>query len=255
LRIKDASVVVTGGASGLGRAAAQALCELGGSVTVVDLAASDGANAAADLPSRAQFVPTDVTDEDAVAHAIDRATEFGPIRAIIHAAGRGGSLRVVNRDGSPGELATFQSIQDVNVTGTFNVLRYGAAAMSRNEVTDDDGRGVVVLTASVAAYEGQIGQIAYAASKGAVVGMTLTAARDLSSKAIRVCAIAPGIINTPMLKNVSAAVQERLSETVPYPHRPGFPEEYGQLATLIITNPYLNGETIRLDGAMRLGYR
>jgi NAD(P)-dependent dehydrogenase (short-subunit alcohol dehydrogenase family) len=255
MKIVDSSVVVTGGASGLGLATVRALSDLGASITILDLASSDGVAVAKSLPGPAQFVATDVTDASAVASAFSRAVAIAPVRAVVHAAGRGGSVRLLDREGRPADAELFRTIQEVNVTGTFNVLQHAAAAMAVNEESSDDGRGVIVLTASVAAYEGQVGQIGYAASKAAVVGMTLTAARDLGSRAIRVCAIAPGVVDTPMYRNVPVPVQERLAESVPYPRRAGMPEEYAHLAAAVIANPYLNGETIRLDGALRLGYK
>ena len=198
-----ASVLVTGGASGLGWASAQRLAKRGARVVIVDLPSSAGAARAAELGGEAVFAPADVTDSEAVAAAV--ATAKSPLRAVVHCAGRGGTVRVLNKDGSPGPLELFETVLRVNVIGTYNVLRFAAAAMARNEPADGD-RGVFVLTASIAAWEGQIGQLPYAASKAGIVGMTLHAARDLAQRAIRVCTIAPGVFDTP-----GAIVQTRIA--------------------------------------------
>ncbi|MFQ6686582.1 SDR family NAD(P)-dependent oxidoreductase, partial [Bordetella pertussis] len=180
---------------------------------------------------------------------------LGPLRALVHCAGRGGPVRLLDKEGNPGPMDTYADIVRVNLLGTFNTLRLVAARMARNPLTPEGERGVCVLTASVAAYEGQIGQIGYASSKAGVVGMTIVAARDLASKAIRVCTIAPGIFDTPMLARVSAEARKTLAASVPHPARLGSPDEYAQLAQHIIGNPMLNGETIRLDGALRMAPR
>ena len=187
--------------------------------------------------------------------ACDVAESFGPLRVLVHCAGRGGPVRLVDKDGSPGSLETYENIVRINLVGTFNTLRLAATRMARNEHTAEGERGVCVLTASVAAYEGQIGQIGYASSKAGVVGLTIVAARDLASKAIRVCTIAPGIFDTPMLARVSEAARLSLGASVPHPSRLGTPDEYAQLALHIVSNPMLNGETIRLDGALRMAPR
>jgi NAD(P)-dependent dehydrogenase (short-subunit alcohol dehydrogenase family) len=243
------SALVTGAASGLGRATAQALAARGVPVVLVDLPSSAGAQVADELG--AHFSPADVTDPAAVETALDRAAELGPIRALVHCAGRGATVRVVERDGSPGSLETFRSIIEVNLIGTFNVLRLAAARMVANEPVDGE-RGVCVLTASVAAWEGQIGQIPYASAKSGVVGMTLVAARDLARNLVRVSTIAPGIFDTPILDRLSPEIKESLGRSVPHPARLGHPDEYASLALQIIDNPMLNGETIRLDGAVRM---
>ena len=246
--------MVTGGASGLGRATAERLIGAGAWVVIADLATSGGAAVAAQLGTRARFVAADVTDEAQVKEALDSASRLAPFRAAVHCAGRGGPVRVIDKNGDPGSLEMFETVIRTNLTGSFNVLRLAARQMI--EVDEVDGeRGVVILTASVAAYEGQIGQIPYASSKAGVVGMTLVAARDLASRKIRVCTIAPGTFDTPILQKVPADIRESLAKAVPHPSRLGRPPEFAMLATHIIENPMLNGETIRLDGAMRMSPR
>jgi NAD(P)-dependent dehydrogenase (short-subunit alcohol dehydrogenase family) len=195
-----------------------------------------------------------VTSEDEVGSALDAAEEFSPLRAVLHCAGRGGALRLVDRDGAPGSLEHFREVVEVNLIGSFNVLRLAAARMAASEPVDGE-RGVCVMTASVAAYEGQIGQIPYSASKAGIVGMTLVAARDLAGKLIRVCTIAPGTFDTPLLARLSEEVRASLAKTVPHPRRLGNPDEFGALAVHIVENAMLNGETIRLDGAIRMAPR
>jgi NAD(P)-dependent dehydrogenase (short-subunit alcohol dehydrogenase family) len=243
--------LVTGGASGLGRATAEHLISAGACVVIADLATSGGAAVAAQLGPRARFVAADVTDEAQVKEALDSASQLAPLRATVHCAGRGGPLRLVDKNGNPGSLELFETIVRTNLTGSFNVLRLAAAEMIKVDEVDGE-RGVVVLTASVAAYEGQIGQIPYASSKAGVVGMTLVAARDLASRKIRVCTIAPGTFDTPILQRVPADIRESLAKSVPHPARLGRPPEFAMLAAHIIENPMLNGETIRLDGAIRM---
>jgi NAD(P)-dependent dehydrogenase (short-subunit alcohol dehydrogenase family) len=246
--------LVTGGASGLGRATAEHLISAGACVVIADLATSGGAAVAAQLGPRARFVAADVTDEAQVKEALDSASQLAPLRATVHCAGRGGPLRLVDKNGNPGSLELFETIVRTNLTGSFNVLRLAAAEMIKVDEVDGE-RGVVVLTASVAAYEGQIGQIPYASSKAGVVGMTLVAARDLASRKIRVCTIAPGTFDTPILQRVPADIRESLAKSVPHPARLGRPPEFAMLAAHIIENPMLNGETIRLDGAIRMSPR
>ena len=245
------SALVTGGASGLGLATARRLTDRGIATVIVDLPSSPGADRARELGGHAVFAPADVTDSDAMTAAVQVAAERGPIRAVVHCAGRGGTVRVVGRDGQPGPLELFETILRVNVIGTWNVLRLAASNMARNEPADGE-RGVIVLTASVAAWEGQIGQIPYAASKGGIVAMTLVAARDLASKLIRVCTIAPGVFDTPILGRFSDEIKGRLAAAVPHPARLGLPDEFAMLALHILENPMLNGETIRIDGAVRM---
>ncbi|GAA5080887.1 NAD(P)-dependent dehydrogenase (short-subunit alcohol dehydrogenase family) [Thermocatellispora tengchongensis] len=250
--VNGASVLVTGGASGLGAATAERLAGLGAHVVILDLPESPGEAVAGKLGAR--FAPADVTDPAGVEAALDLAERAAPLRALVHCAGRGGPVRLVDRDGNPGSLETYERIVRVNLIGTFNVLRLAAARMARNEEVEGE-RGVCVLTASVAAWEGQIGQIPYASAKAGVVGMTLVAARDLASKKIRVTTIAPGLFDTPILARLPEEVRESLGRSVPHPNRLGAPEEYAALAQQIIENRMLNGETIRLDGALRMAPR
>ena len=249
--LREASVVVTGGASGLALATARRLVGEGIRVTIIDLPSSAGAEVAKQLGPLASFAAADVTEPDAVAAALDKAEGTGPIRALVHCAGRGGTVRLIDKDGSPGDLELFKTIVAINLIGTFDVLRQVAARMARYEPVSGE-RGVCILTASVAAWEGQIGQIPYASSKAGIVGMTLVAARDLASRLIRVTTIAPGIFDTPILARFSDEIRERLASQVPHPSRLGRPEEFASLAMEIIRNPMLNGETIRLDGAIRM---
>lgn len=251
MKLDNASAVVTGGASGLALASARQLVERGVAVTIIDLPTSPGEQVASELGPLATFAPADVTDSSAIEAALDVAEQSAPIRALIHCAGRGGTVRVLNKDGGPGDLETFEAIIRLNLTGTFDVLRQVASRMVRYEPVEGE-RGVCVLTSSVAAWEGQIGQIAYASSKAGIVGMTLVAARDLAAKQIRVSTIAPGIFDTPILSRFSDEIRAGLAAQIPHPARLGRPEEFASLALHIIDNPMLNGETIRLDGAVRM---
>jgi len=243
--------LVTGGASGLGRATAERLICAGAFVVIADLPTSGGQAVAAQLGERARFVPADVTNDSQVREAIASASRLAPFRATVHCAGRGGSVRLVDKDGNPGSLEVFETVIRTNLIGSFNVLRLAAAEMIKLDDVDGE-RGVMVLTASVAAYEGQIGQIPYASSKAGVVGMTLVAARDLAGRKIRVCTIAPGTFDTPILHRVPPDIVESLAKATPHPARLGRPPEFAMLAAHIIENPMLNGETIRLDGAIRM---
>jgi NAD(P)-dependent dehydrogenase (short-subunit alcohol dehydrogenase family) len=254
MQLSGLTTAVTGGASGLGLATAQRLVAAGGQVTIVDLPSSAGEQVAADLGDAARFVAADVTDSEQFAAALDAAGERGPLRGLVHCAGAGRRLRVLDKDGEPGSLEDFEWVMKLNVTGSFNALRLGAARMARNEAEDGE-RGAIVLTASVAAFEGQIGQLPYTASKAAIVGMTLNAARDLASKAIRVCTIAPGIMDTPLLARLRDDVRASLEASVPNPPRLGNTAEFALLAGQVLENGYLNGETIRLDGAIRMAPR
>jgi NAD(P)-dependent dehydrogenase (short-subunit alcohol dehydrogenase family) len=254
VKIDGISAVVTGGASGLGLATAKRFLAAGANVVIVDLPSSAGEEVAADLGDRVRFAAADVTSEDEVSSALDAAEEFGPLRAVLHCAGRGGALRVVDKDGNPGSLEHYRDVIEVNLIGSFNVLRLAAARMAACEPVDGE-RGVCVMTASVAAFEGQIGQIPYSASKAGIVGMTIVAARDLAGKLIRVCTIAPGTFDTPLLARFSDEVKASLAQTVPHPRRLGDPDEFGALAVHIVENAMLNGETIRLDGAIRMAPR
>ncbi|MGY4101856.1 SDR family NAD(P)-dependent oxidoreductase [Nocardia sp. R16R-3T] len=254
MNLQGVSAVVTGGASGLGRATAEDLVRRGAHVVIVDLETSNGALVAKELGENVTFAPADVRDPDAVGRALDTAQAQAPLRVLVHCAGRGGALRLVGRDGEPGSLDLYTEVVTINLIGTFNVLRLAAARMATNEPIDGE-RGVAVLTASVAAFEGQIGQVPYASAKAGIVGMTIVAARDLASKLIRVCTIAPGTFDTPILARLSEEVRSSLAATVPHPSRLGHPEEFARLALSIVDNPMLNGETIRLDGAIRMAPR
>ncbi|WP_028472383.1 SDR family NAD(P)-dependent oxidoreductase [Nocardioides alkalitolerans] len=254
MNLDNASALVTGGASGLGLATVTALVDRGVPTTIVDLPSSAGAEVAEKLGDLASFSPADVRDADAVDAALDVATSKAPLRALVHCAGRGGTVRLVNKDGSAGDYDLYKEIVDINLVGTFNVLRLAAARMAANEPVDGE-RGVCVLTASVAAWEGQIGQIPYASAKAGVVGMTLVAARDLSRAKIRVCSLAPGIFDTPILARFSDEIRDGLAAQVPHPARLGRPEEFASTALHVIDNAMLNGETIRLDGAIRMSPR
>jgi NAD(P)-dependent dehydrogenase (short-subunit alcohol dehydrogenase family) len=254
MKIDGITALVTGGASGLGLASAQRLAREGANVVIVDLPSSNGAAEAAALGGKSTFVPADVTNPDQVSEAIAAAEAIGELRALVHCAGIGNAVRLVNKDGSPGSLEEYTRVINVNLIGSFNVLRLAAASMAKNEVVDGE-RGACVLTASVAAFEGQIGQIAYSASKGGVVGMTIVAARDLARANIRVCTIAPGLMDTPLLGSLRDDIKASLAATVPNPPRLGMVEEFGDLAATIVRNGYLNGETIRLDGAIRMAPR
>ncbi len=252
--IAGISAVVTGGASGLGLATAKRLVTGGAHVVLLDLASSSGAAAAAELGGRTQFVPGDVRTAEGVDPALDAAEALGPLRAAVHCAGRGHAMRVLQRDGSPGSLEDYRAIIELNLVGSFNVLRLAAARMARTEEVDGE-RGAIVLTASVAAWEGQIGQIPYASSKAGIVGMTLVAARDLATKLVRVATIAPGIFDTPLLGRLPQEVRDSLAAMVPHPSRLGAPDEFGALAVHILENAMINGETIRLDGGIRMAPR
>ena len=251
--IRDKVAVVTGGASGLGRATAELIVAAGGKVALLDRNAELAEQVATELGASAAAYSADVTDADSVAAAIDGAVErFGAIHIDVNCAGIGTAGRTVGRDG-PLDLAAFNFVIQVNLVGTFNSLRLCAAHMQDNEPTGPDGeRGVIINTASVAAFDGQIGQAAYSASKGGVVGMTLPVARDLARNGIRVCTIAPGIFETPMVTGMPERVRVPLIEMVQFPNRLGTADEYALLARQIIENPYLNGETIRLDGGIRM---
>jgi NAD(P)-dependent dehydrogenase (short-subunit alcohol dehydrogenase family) len=245
--------VVTGGASGLGEATARRLVKDGFDVVILDLAGSRGAAVAADLGDRGAFAAADVTSEIEVEAALDVAEARGPIRVVVNCAGIGTPGRIIGRGGLL-PLDQFRRVIEVNLVGTFNVVRLAAERMRHNEPVDGE-RGVIVMTASVAAFEGQIGQVAYSASKGGVHAMTITAARDLADKQIRVNTVAPGIFRTPMLMSLPDEARASLGRQIPHPARLGEPSEYADMVSAIVGNPMLNGETIRLDGAIRLGPR
>jgi len=253
VQVSGITALVTGGASGLGLATVERLVAAGASAVVVDLPSSQGKAVAERLGSEVAFVPADVTDEEQVAEAVAAAQELGPLRAVVNCAGIGNAVRTVGRDG-PFPLDAFRRVVEVNLIGTFNVLRLGAQAISRTEPVEGE-RGVVVNTASVAAFDGQIGQAAYSASKGGIVGMTLPIARDLASLQVRVVTIAPGLFETPLLGQLPQEARDSLGAQVPHPSRLGRPAEYAALVQSIVENPMLNGETIRLDGAIRMAPR
>ncbi|GGC72931.1 SDR family NAD(P)-dependent oxidoreductase [Chelatococcus reniformis] len=254
MKIDGISAVVTGGASGLGRATAERLIAGGAKVVIADLPTSQGAETAKELGGAASFVPGDVTSESDMQAVFAAAEANGPLRAVVHCAGRGGALRILDKNGNPGALDHYEMVVRINLIGTFNVLRLAAAAMAKAEPLDEE-RGVVVNTASIAGYEGQIGQIPYASAKAGIIGMTLVAARDLASRGIRVNTIAPGIFDTPLLGRLAQPIRDALGASVPFPPRLGTADEYAKLALHIIENPMLNGETIRIDGALRMAPR
>jgi NAD(P)-dependent dehydrogenase (short-subunit alcohol dehydrogenase family) len=252
MQIDGTSALVVGGASGLGEATARLLCERGAIVTIADVNAEKGGALASELGI--SFVPCDVREEEQVQMAVDEAagtSQNGGLRIAICCAGTGWAQKVASSKG-PHPLLPFETILAINLIGTFNVLRLAAAAMIPTEPLEDGERGVCVNTASVAAFDGQVGQIAYSASKGGVVGMTLPAARDLSQYGIRVCTIAPGLFDTPLLGALPQEARDKLGAGVPFPPRLGAPAEYALLAAHIVENRMLNGETIRLDGALRM---
>ena len=251
MRLGESDVVlVTGGASGLGAATVRAVVAEGSSALIVDLPSSHGPELAAELGGRVRFAAADVRDEDQVQAAVAAAAQLGTLRVAVICAGVATPGRVIGKRGVL-PLETFRTVIDINLVGTFNVLRLAAAAMIENEPLDGD-RGVAIMTASVAAFDGQIGQAAYAASKGGIVGLTLSAARDLADKAIRVMTIAPGVMETPMMAGLPGETKSILEALVPHPPRLGRPEGYALLVSSIIKNPLLNGEVIRLDGALRM---
>jgi len=256
MEIRGSTALVTGGGSGLGEATAREIVARGGRVAILDLGRSQGAELAKSLGPAALFTEADVTDEAQVAAAVDRAVrELGALRAVVNCAGIGTPGRVVDKKGEPLALASFRKVIEVNLIGTFNVIRLAAARMLANEPNAGGERGAIVSTASIAAFDGQIGQAAYAASKGGVVGMTLSLARDLAGAGIRVCTIAPGLFGTPMLMGLPQAAREALAASIPFPPRLGDPAEYAALACHILENAMLNGEVIRLDGALRMAPR
>jgi NAD(P)-dependent dehydrogenase (short-subunit alcohol dehydrogenase family) len=250
MHIAGTVAVVTGGASGLGLATARTLHGAGASVVILDLPSSTGADAAKELGERAEFSPGDVTSEPDVAAALDTAAQLGTLRIAVNCAGIATAQRTVGKDG-PLPLDAFTRVVNVNLVGTFNVIRLAAERIIRAEPVDGE-RGVIVNTASVAAFDGQIGQAAYSAAKGGIVGMTLPIARDLAGRLIRVTTIAPGLFNTPLLAGLPAEAMAELGAQVPHPSRLGDPAEYAALVEHIVRNPMLNGETIRLDGAIRM---
>ncbi|MFJ4014649.1 SDR family NAD(P)-dependent oxidoreductase [Microbacterium sp. NPDC090014] len=250
MQIQGSSALITGGASGLGLATARTLAAAGAVVTILDLPSSAGAEIAADLGG--VFSGGDVTSAEDAAAAVAAAQAAAPLRIVVNCAGIAPPAKVLDREGNPAVLADFERIVRINLVGTFNVLSQASAVIAKNDATDTGDRGVIVNTASVAAFDGQIGQPAYSASKGGVHAMTLPVARELARYGIRVCAIAPGIMETPMLMGLPQAAQDSLGQQVPFPSRLGRPDEYASLVQQIVENGYLNGETIRLDGAIRM---
>jgi NAD(P)-dependent dehydrogenase (short-subunit alcohol dehydrogenase family) len=255
MQLEQAGVLVTGGASGLGAACARLFSQNGARVVIADLNPETGMALAGELGQSVRFVPTNVTDEASMQAAVEAAVEHaGHLHILINCAGIGAAERVLGKDG-PASLATFTRVIQVNLIGTFNAIRLAAAAMAINAPNAGGERGVIVNTASIAAFDGQIGQAAYSASKGGIVGMTLPIARDLARSGIRVMTIAPGIFDTPLLAGLPEPARVSLGQQVPFPPRLGQPPEYAALAKHIVENEMLNGEVIRLDGALRMPMR
>ncbi|MBK7413998.1 MAG: 3-hydroxyacyl-CoA dehydrogenase [Dechloromonas sp.] len=253
MQVKDKVFVVTGGGSGLGAATARALVEAGASVVLADLNREAGEKLAAELGAKARFIETDVVNEASAVNAIQTAISvFGGLQGLVNCAGVAPAEKVVGKEG-PHRLESFAKTININLVGTFNMIRLAAEAMQKGEPDAGGERGVIVNTASVAAFDGQLGQAAYAASKGGIVALTLPVARELARSGIRVVTIAPGIMETPMLLGMPAEVQESLGKMVPFPSRMGKPAEFAGLVRHIVENAYLNGEVIRLDGAIRMG--
>ena len=251
MQFKDNVVIVTGGASGLGGATSKLVVDGGGKVVIADVNAALGEKYAAELGANARFVKCDVTSEADGQAAVDAALGMGRLAGLVNCAGVGIAMKTVGKDGAH-PLALFSKVISINLIGSFNLIRLAAVAMSKNDPNEDGERGVIVNTASVAAFDGQIGQAAYSASKGGIVGMTLPIARDLSRDGIRVLTIAPGLFLTPMMQGLPPAAQDSLGKQVPFPPRLGRPSEYAALVGQIFANTMLNGETIRLDGAIRM---
>ncbi len=252
MNIDNCVAVVTGGASGLGEAVVRMIVSKGGKVAILDLNEKMGEQLASELGNRVIFKKTDVTGEDSVKGAINSAVKvFGKIDVAVNCAGVGDAQKVFGKKG-PHDLSIFNKVVQINLIGSFNVLRLAVEKMVNNEPNQSGERGVIINTSSGAAYEGQIGQAAYSASKGALISMTLPIARELASHGIRVMTVAPGLFETPMFLGVPESLRKALGEMVPFPNRMGYPSEFGQLVESIIENPMLNGSTIRLDGAMRM---
>jgi NAD(P)-dependent dehydrogenase (short-subunit alcohol dehydrogenase family) len=252
MKLQGAVALVTGGASGLGEATVRRLAAGGARVIIVDRDDKRGPALATELGERARFVKTDVTSADDVQAAVNAANELGGLRIAVSCAGVGWAARTINKEGQAHDLELFKTVVGINLVGTFNVARLAAAAMAKQPPLTDGERGVIVNTASVAAFDGQIGQAAYSASKGGVVGMTLPIARDLSAVGVRVMTIAPGTMDTPMLAQLPPEARQALAAGIPFPKRLGAPDDYAQLVQQIVENGYLNGEVIRLDGALRM---
>lgn len=257
MKIQGHAAIVTGGASGLGEATARELARLGAKVALLDVNLALAQQVAADIGAeRAIACACDITSSDSVAAALAQAeAAHGPARILMNIAGIGSAKRVVQKDGSAAPLEDFAKVITVNLIGSYNISRLFAAACAKLAPLDDGERGVMMFTASVAAFDGQVGQQAYSASKGGLVGMTLPMARDLAQHGIRVCTVAPGLFATPLMKQLPEPVQQSLAASIPFPSRLGKPEEFAQLACHIVTNSHLNGEVIRLDGALRMAPR
>jgi len=252
--VKESVALVTGGASGLGLAVVQKLLKAGAKVGVFDLPSPENEARVAELAPGAIFCPVDVSQEEAVKSGLAKLEGLGALRIAVNCAGIAFAIKTLQRERAH-DLASFQMTQQVNLIGTFNICRLAAERMAQNSPNSDGERGVLINTASIAAFEGQIGQIAYAASKGGIVAMTLPMARDLSKVGIRVMCIAPGIFDTPLLAKLPEPARQALAEQVPFPHRLGQSEEFAALALHIVANPMLNGEVIRLDGALRMSFK
>lgn len=261
MKIQDQTALVTGAASGLGEATARELARLGARVAVLDMNLARAEQVAADINAaygagRAVACECDITRTESLQAALERATQtLGPARILMNVAGIGSAKRIVQKDGNPAPLEDFMRVVNVNLVGSYNAARLFAAACAKLDPLEDGERGVMLFTASVAAFDGQVGQQAYSASKGGLVGMTLPMARDLAQHGIRVCTIAPGLFATPLMKELPEAVQQSLAASIPFPPRLGKPEEFAQLAAHVVTNTHLNGEVIRLDGALRMAPR
>ncbi|MDB4989571.1 MAG: short-chain dehydrogenase/reductase [Myxococcaceae bacterium] len=255
MQIRATSAVVSGGASGLGEAVVRALLASGAHVVIADVQRERGEALAQELGNLASFVACDVTQEEQVQAALTQAVARAPLRAVISCAGIAIAKRTLDKAGAAHELAAFQRVFAINVVGTFNLSRLGAATMVAHTPIEDGQRGVIVNTASIAAFDGQTGQVAYAASKGAIVAMTLPLARDLAQHAIRVCTICPGTMDTPLLAALPEAARIALAASIPFPGRLGLPSEFAALVEHVLENDYLNGESIRLDGALRMAAR
>jgi NAD(P)-dependent dehydrogenase (short-subunit alcohol dehydrogenase family) len=261
MKIEGQAALVTGGASGLGEATARELARLGAKVAVLDVNLAQAEKVAAEIGEQhgngcAVACQCDITNTDSLAAALAKAAqEHGPARILMNIAGIGSAKRVVQKDGAPAPLEDFARVININLIGTYNASRLFAAECAKLAPLEDGERGVMMFTASVAAFDGQVGQQAYSASKGGLVGMTLPMARDLAQHGIRVCTVAPGLFATPLMKQLPEAVQQSLAASIPFPPRLGKPEEFAQLACHIVTNTHLNGEVIRLDGALRMAPR
>ncbi len=252
MEIKATAALVTGGASGLGEATVRRLTKLGAQCTILDRNSDKGEQLAKELGGNTKFINVDVADEKAVEEAVSIAGESAPLRIAVNCAGIGWVGRTINKDSSPHDMGAFTKVLEVNLIGTFNVMRWAASAIAKTEPLEFGERGVIINTASIAAFDGQIGQLAYSASKGGIVGMTLPAARDLAAVGIRVNTIAPGLMDTPLLALLPEPQRQALAAGVNFPKRLGFGDDYASLVQQICENGYLNGETIRLDGGLRM---